>query len=150
VVDVVDEAVQRADALGEAALDVLPLGGGQDARDEVQREGAVADRTVLTGRVEGDALLQEDRVAAVTRGGQQLGPQTRDLGGERDGVRPRDAPGAEDLVEVARRRLVGGRVVGDQRIGQGGDPLPSGVTDLWIVVGTGRTAAVRAVEVQRG
>src|SRR3954462_14366007 len=38
VVDVVDEAVQRPDALREAALDVRPLPGRQDPGDEVERE----------------------------------------------------------------------------------------------------------------
>ena len=44
VVDVVDEAVQRADALHQPALDVRPTPRGQDARDEVERE-----RRSLTG-----------------------------------------------------------------------------------------------------
>jgi hypothetical protein len=63
VVDVVDEAVQRADALREAALDVRPLGRRQDPQDEVQRERALERRAALAGRVERDALLQEDRVS---------------------------------------------------------------------------------------
>ena len=46
VVDVVDEVVQRPDALRQAALDRRPLGRGDDARHEVERERAVADRVV--------------------------------------------------------------------------------------------------------
>jgi hypothetical protein len=42
VVDVVDEGVERADALGQPALDRRPLGGGEDPRDEVQGPRAVA------------------------------------------------------------------------------------------------------------
>ena len=38
VVDVVDERVQRADPLRQAALDHGPLRGGQDARDQIERE----------------------------------------------------------------------------------------------------------------
>ena len=41
-VDVGDERVQRADALGEAALDRLPVGGGDHARDRVDVELEVA------------------------------------------------------------------------------------------------------------
>ncbi len=39
VVDVVDEVVQRADALREAALDRAPFLAAEHARDEVEREG---------------------------------------------------------------------------------------------------------------
>jgi hypothetical protein len=39
VVDVVDEVVERADALGEPALDRAPLRDGQDVRHEVERDG---------------------------------------------------------------------------------------------------------------
>jgi hypothetical protein len=38
VVDVVDEVVQRADALRQAALDVAPFLATEDARDEIERE----------------------------------------------------------------------------------------------------------------
>ena len=46
VVDVVDEAVQRADPLGQAALDRRPLRRRDHPRHEVQRERPVADRAV--------------------------------------------------------------------------------------------------------
>ena len=42
VIDVVDERVQRVDALLQPALDPCPLRGAHDARDEVERE----DRSV--------------------------------------------------------------------------------------------------------
>ena len=41
-VDVGDEGVEGADALGEAALDGLPVGGGDHARDRVDVELEVA------------------------------------------------------------------------------------------------------------
>ena len=44
VVDVGDELVQRADPLGEAALELAPLVGGDDPRHEVERERAVVPR----------------------------------------------------------------------------------------------------------
>ena len=77
VVDVVDELVERADALRQAALDRRPLGRRDDPRHEVERERAVADRPVgvRAGRVERDALLHEDRVAAAAGRGQRLGPE---------------------------------------------------------------------------
>src|SRR5919197_1370868 len=69
VVDVLDEAVERAHALGETPLDVCPLVGRQDARDEVEREGAIAAlAAVRAGGVERDALLDEDGVASLAGG----------------------------------------------------------------------------------
>jgi hypothetical protein len=41
VVDVLEEEVEGGDALGEAALDGGPLGGGDDARDRVVGEDAL-------------------------------------------------------------------------------------------------------------
>jgi hypothetical protein len=158
VVDVVDEAVERADALHQPALDVVPLGRGQDPRHEVERERAVANhaaagpigaRAVVAGRVEGDALLDEDRVAAVAGGGQQLGAEAGDLGGERDRVVARPAVGPEDLVEAAGLRAVGRGGVGDQ-VGQGADPLPKRGRRVWIYVEIGRAAGVRTVEYAHG
>ena len=80
--------------------------GRQDPRDEVQRERALERRPVLAGRVERDALLQEDRVAAPAGGDELLGPERVERRGQRDGVRARRAVGAEELVEEAVRRAV--------------------------------------------
>ena len=106
VVDVVDEAVQRTDALGEPALDVRPLHRRQDARHEVQRKGPLERRTILAGRVEGDPLLDEDRVTATAGHGEQLGPELPQGGGERGRVRTRRPVGLEELVEESVHRLV--------------------------------------------
>jgi hypothetical protein len=46
----------------------------QDPRDEVRRERPVLDRPLLARGVEGDALLQEDRVAAVGGSSVTSGP----------------------------------------------------------------------------
>ncbi len=109
VVDVVDEVVERAHALGQAALDVVPLLGRDDPRDQIERERAVAHRAVLALRIEGDALLREDRVAAVTGGEQALAAQIGQLGGQRIGIRPRLAVLVEDLVIERARDPVGVR-----------------------------------------
>ena len=97
VVDVVDEAVQRADALGQAALDLRPLGGRDHPRDEVQRERPVADRPVdvRPAGVERDPLLHEDRVAAAAGVGQLLAAELGERAGQRLGVRARAPDGAK-------------------------------------------------------
>jgi hypothetical protein len=103
VVDVVDEVVERTDALREASLDRRPLGGGDDARDEVERERAVADRPlgIRTAGVEGDPLLHEDRVTPAAGRGQRLGPERSERVHQRSRVRARHAAHVEHLVEEA-------------------------------------------------
>ena len=103
VVDVVDELVERADALREAALDRRPLGRGDDARHEVERERPVAHGSlgVRTGGVEGDPLLHEDRVAPAPGGGQRLGPERLQRVDQRLRVRARRAALVEHLVVEA-------------------------------------------------
>ena len=106
VVDVVDEVVERPHTLGEPALDVVPLLGRDDARDEVERKRAVAHGAVLALRVEGDALLGEDRVAPVSGGEQALSAQLRQFGGEGLRELARAAIRVEDLVVEGARGLV--------------------------------------------
>ena len=57
-VDVVEEPLERAHPLRDAALDQRPLRRGDDARDEVERE-----RPLLARVRERDALVAEDPVA---------------------------------------------------------------------------------------
>ncbi len=112
VVDVLDEQVQRPHALGQAALDRAPLVGRQDARHQVERERPVA-RLALGGRgVEGDALLDEDRVAALSRGPQAVAPQALDAGREGRRGRPRGGACLEQLVEESGKGRVGAQAPG--------------------------------------
>ncbi len=65
VVDVVQETVERIDALAQAALERRPFAGREDARNDVERNGALgaAVRFVLvTVDREGDADAAEDQV----------------------------------------------------------------------------------------
>ena len=58
MVDVVQEQVQRAHALDDAGFQGAPFLGGDDARDQVERQDAVDRRGVgIDG--EGDAALQQ-------------------------------------------------------------------------------------------
>ena len=61
VVDVVEEEVERAEPLLEAALDHLPLVGRHDPRHEVEREDPLGAGIVAVDG-EADALRQEERV----------------------------------------------------------------------------------------
>ena len=85
VVDVLDERVQRPYALDEAVLDHAPLVRGQDTWHEIEREWPVARRAVGARGVEGDALLDEDRVAPLARGAEPHAPEPPERLGERGG-----------------------------------------------------------------
>jgi hypothetical protein len=99
VVDVVDEVVERADPLREPALDRRPLARGDDPRDEVERERAVADRAIPGGAgVERNPLLHEDRVAVAARRRQRLGPERLQPFDERARVRSRLPVGGDQFV----------------------------------------------------
>jgi hypothetical protein len=108
VVDVVDEAVQRPDALGEAALDLRPLGGRDHPRDEIQRERPVAHRSGFgpahPAGVEGDALLHEDGVAPAAGIDQVLAAERRQRAGQRLRVWARLSRRGVDLVVGERHR----------------------------------------------
>jgi len=97
VVDVVDELVQRADPLRQPALDRVPLGGGDDPRDEVERERPVLHRAGAAG-VERDALLHEDRVAPLAGGDERLGAELAQRAHERARVRAREPLRVDQLV----------------------------------------------------
>ena len=103
-VDVEQEVVERADALSDAARDARPIGGGDDARDQVEREDALRAARVGVDR-EGDAALQEDRVDgrdAMTEVGRR---DRRERRGEGGIVGSRHSVGVGKLV-VGRRRSV--------------------------------------------
>lgn len=57
-VDVVEEGLERADPLLDAALDRAPVSGGDDARHQAKGENLLgAARVAVHGK--GDALIQE-------------------------------------------------------------------------------------------
>jgi hypothetical protein len=57
-VDIEEESVNGSDALGEASLEVIPFGGGDDSRDEVEWEDSLAAFGFAVD-VEGDSLVEE-------------------------------------------------------------------------------------------
>jgi hypothetical protein len=113
VVHVVDERVQRPDALRQPALDRRPLGRGQDAGHQIQRPGAIALLAIGAGDLEGDPLLHEDRVATVAGRLERLRSEPLQRRHQRGRVRMGHAVGVDqfvaasggDLVVIDRRRL---------------------------------------------
>jgi hypothetical protein len=99
VVDVVDEGIERADPLSQTALDHGPLIRGQDAGHQVERERAVTAGAIVGVDLEGDALLHEDGVAALARGGQRLRPQPLQRGDQALNVRPGHAVVLEQFIQ---------------------------------------------------
>ena len=67
VVHVVDEMIQRADPLGEPALDLTPFLAAEHARDQIEWKRAFVREPALAARLERDALLHEHRVAPAAR-----------------------------------------------------------------------------------
>jgi hypothetical protein len=72
VVDVLEEEVERGDALGETALDRLPFGAGDDARDEIVGEDLFG-AFVASVDGEGDALIEEAEVSGLLAAAQLVG-----------------------------------------------------------------------------
>ncbi len=103
VVHVLEEQVERGDPLDEAVLDRLPLGGGDDARHEVEREDAL-EPLFFAVHGEGDALVQEREPLQALAALDVLSRERLEDGDERRVVRPGAALGFEQLVVAAGRR----------------------------------------------
>ena len=103
VVDVVDEVVQRADPLGEAALDALPFLAVEHTRDEIQRERAVVGGAVPAAGLERDPLLHEDRIPSSPGLDQARRAELGERLDERYGGRSGPAVVLEQLVQERRR-----------------------------------------------
>ena len=58
MINVVEKQVQRRDSLDESALDLVPFLGGNDARQQIERENAFRPLVVVVNR-EGNALAEK-------------------------------------------------------------------------------------------
>ena len=133
-VDVGDERVERADALCEAALDGLPLGGGDDARHrvDVELEVALHRRETHAGALERarDAVGQARRVGATDGLERGTGPWPR-----------RRVRGEPLVVDPIEHRVAGERVLRARRRGhQHGKPVIRACYPVW-TLGPGRARA---------
>ena len=104
VIDIVDELVQRVDALAEPAFDPVPLLGANDARDQVEWKDALRAGGVAVD-VERDPHLQQQTLGR-TLAAEKL-PFFKRLNRfqEKTGLRPGTSPAFEHLV-VKTFRLV--------------------------------------------
>ncbi len=55
MIDVVEEKVERGDALNQTSFQVLPFAGGDDSRNHVEREDTFGSLGIAVD-IEGDAL----------------------------------------------------------------------------------------------
>ena len=96
VIDVVDEGVERVDALLEAAFDAVPFVRRDDARDQVEGEDAFGAGGVAVD-VEGDAQLQQQALGGVLVAEQlAIGERLDDLLDQLDSAAAR-APSASNI-----------------------------------------------------
>ena len=109
VIDVVQEQVERGDALGQAALDDVPVGGRDDARQQIVREDALG-AFVAAVDGEGDALVEEGQVRLLLAPQQFLGRQPGQLLVQLPVRTARLRLAVEHLVEGVGQRVAGEQV----------------------------------------
>ena len=100
MIDVVDELVQRVDALPQPALDPVPLLGADDAGNEVEREEPLGAGGVAVD-VEGDAHLHEHALGRLLAALQLALAQAADGVEQKLCFGPRPAVGVEHLIVEA-------------------------------------------------
>ena len=104
-VDVVQEEVERAHPLDQAALEPVPLRAGNHARDQVEREDPL-DPLLLSVDREADPLVHERELDRVPPLLELLEAEPAELHRESAIVRPRRSGRREHLV-VERAGIVG-------------------------------------------
>ena len=104
VVDVVQEEVERAHPLDQAALEPVPLRAGNHARDQVEREDPL-DPLLLAVDREADPLVHERELDRVPPLLELLEAEPAELLRERAVVRPR-RPGRREHLVVERAGVV--------------------------------------------
>ena len=98
VVDVVDEKIQRRDALAQAALDHLPLAARDDARDDIEGEDLLLPGAVAV-HGKGDAGVEERALGGLLAAAEVAFVQGVDQLRERVGLGPDAAVALEHLIE---------------------------------------------------
>ena len=105
-VDIGEEAVERFQALAQAALDQVPVGGVHEPGQEVDGDDPLL-RPVLAVDRERDPLVQEGALGVLLHGGDLGGAHPVERLAERVAVGARHAGGLEHLVVEGRAGLVG-------------------------------------------
>ena len=120
MIEVVQEQVERPDALLQAALDVLPLGRRDQARHQVEGHDLLDALGALVDG-EGDATRLERQLGRALATGHLVGPQQRQSAGHHRVVGADVVRRVEHLVpevaHVVRQRLRNRLVVQQRRVG---------------------------------
>ena len=103
-VDVLQEQVQRRDALRQAALDTLPFRVGQDARHQVEGEQPLGAASIAVNG-EGDALHQKGEVRQLPALLKLRRRHVRQLG-EQPGVMGPRLPRPDEHLVIERAGVV--------------------------------------------
>ncbi len=114
VVDVAQEQIERRDALRQSALDGLPLGAGDDARQQIVREDALG-AFVAAVNGERDALVQKRHVGGLLLAPHLFSRQAEQQLIQRAIVLARLALGVEHFVEGAVQVVACERTGSDAR-----------------------------------
>ena len=101
-VDVLEEQVERGDALDEALFEEAPLGAGNDARHDVERDQPLGGVLVAVD-AEGDADAAEHVFRLGAAGGENVGGRFLEPAGDVTVDRPRFAGADAHFVKRRRR-----------------------------------------------
>ena len=113
-VNVVQEELEGADALGHARRHLGPFGTGEDPGHDVEGE-----RPLLAVEVEGHALVHEGPGQPGTAGRDVLGPHLGQRGGDGRIGLPGRAVQGHHLVEGGLGQPTGGRAVAVKEVSHG-------------------------------
>src|SRR5271169_2663661 len=72
MINVLEEQIERGDALGEARLDLPPLSASDDARQQVVREDPLGALFTAVN-IEGDSLIEEGKICCLLAPPQLIG-----------------------------------------------------------------------------
>ncbi len=104
MINVLEKQIEGCDALGEARLDLPPLGASDDARQQIVREDPLGALFAAVDR-ERDALMQETEVGRLLAAAKFVGRERQQaLGWFRD-----SAGGALPAHRTSHRKLRPGR-----------------------------------------
>ena len=105
VVDVLQEKIERRDALLQACFEPVPFRGRDDARQKIGRDDSFGRLIVAVDR-EGDALMQERLLARLLPQAEFFGRQFGEAAMQLCVVRPHASVGGEHLVIRASEAIM--------------------------------------------
>ena len=107
VINIVDEVIERADALFQARRDPVPLPRGNDARNDIERPGAIDRTALLVIDGEGHAHHLNGEFGGLLAHAELLTSKLRQVTYERTTGDTRTAARADQLVMQAGCAVAG-------------------------------------------